>query len=63
MSEFGINVNGKPHSAVVLIVTKADENGRPRECRLLYPEESVDMRDGLEFVTCFVPTAAIDKGN
>lgn len=61
MSDYELKINGKLHAAVVLMVTKSDENGRPRECRIVYPDEIVKVSDGLEFVTCFVPANVIEK--
>lgn len=49
-----IKINGKTHVACVLLVTGRDEHGRPRECRMVHPEETVDLTgDTKEFLVVF----------
>lgn len=49
--------NGKWFRCVVLHVTKSDTKGRPTEGQIIYEEQSVQLQQGDEFVTCFIPEA------
>lgn len=38
-----IEINGEEYDATVLLVTGRDDKGRPRECTIIQPDESVDL--------------------
>ena len=49
------NVRGEKYAIVVLHVLKKDEFDRPLECRILYDEETIQIKGGEEFVTVAMP--------
>ena len=59
----GPTINGEPHSVVVFLVCGRRETGQPRECRLLLDDEKIEVKDGMEFITAFVPTKVLEPGN
>lgn len=56
-----VRVGTEMYRVVVLKVEGRAPDGRPRECRFVYDEESVHVADGDEFITAFVPSATIAK--
>ncbi len=52
---------GKWFRLVVLHVTGRDAQGRARTANLVYGEESIPLTDGDEFVTAYLPEAAINR--
>lgn len=46
-------INGEPYPAVVALVLGRDELGRPRDCRFVYEEQTVNLVGGEEFLIVF----------
>lgn len=53
----------KKYRATVLHVTGRTENGRPRECRVLHDDESIDLQGGEQFVIVYFPVEMLQPGN
>lgn len=54
-------INGEWHECIVLKITGRDDQGRPASADIVYPEQSVSVQDGTEFVTAFVMSKVIGK--
>lgn len=61
MATRSANINGEEYVPVVLHVTSRDQHGRPRECRTLYDEESIEVVEGMEFIVVFAPKKLVTK--
>lgn len=61
MSKDARTIRGVPHALVVLKVTGRDANGRPSEASVVYDEQTVQVADGDEFITCYVPEKCVAK--
>lgn len=52
---------GEWYRDVVLYVTKRDANGRPREARLLYDEETHNVAEGDEFMIVYAVEKCLER--
>lgn len=52
---------GEIYKIVVMHITKKTADGRPREARMVYDDETVDLEGGEEFMTVFVPAVLLKK--
>ena len=48
-----LSINGETYVPLVLYVTKRSPDGRPRELRTVYDEETHQMKSGDEFLVVF----------
>ncbi len=58
-----ISVGGEIHEVVLLRIFDRDAHGRPKQCMILYDEESVELKGGEEFLTVFMAVGMKKKGN
>lgn len=54
-------IQGKDHELVVLKITSSDEQGRPKTATIIRDDETVDLVNGDEFVTCYIPARVFVK--
>jgi hypothetical protein len=54
-------IQGKDHDLVLFRVDEKDEHGRPKRVTVLYDEQTVQIEQGMEFVTAFVPSDCVKK--
>lgn len=54
-------IRDEPHRLVVLYVTGSDAQGRPTEARIVYDDATVQIVNGAEFVTCWIPEKTLHK--
>lgn len=57
------NIKGKEHQLVVLYITERDAHGRAKKATIMYDEETVDVQEGMEFATAFIPIVNLRKKN
>lgn len=58
-----ISVGGEIYQVVIMQIHTRDKQGRPKEVSIVYPEESVTLGGGEEFLTAFIPSIMAKKGN
>lgn len=56
-----MHLAGETYVPSVLLVTGRDEQGRPRECRIVQQEQQVHLQGGEEFLVVFAHEASIAK--
>lgn len=54
-------IGGQAYKPAVLLVTGRDAFGRPKEATFLHDEESVEVRDGLEFLVVYAVADCLRK--
>jgi hypothetical protein len=54
-------IDGVDYPVRLLLITGRDEFGRPRECRMIHNDETVEMKDGLAFITVFAHGPSVGK--
>ena len=56
-------IKNELHQIVVLKVTGRYEDGRLKDCMMIHEDQSVEVHDGVEFVTAWIPVKVLKKGS
>ena len=54
-------IRGEDHTLVVLKIMGRYPDGRPKDCILIHDDQSTEVQNGTEFITCYVPAKTVAK--